>query len=91
VELGRLISHISDWAKVPVRLIRSAEERRDWAHEMRRRRRGEPAPPHLIEDPWGREQAVFEAVFRRIVHASERLAALLSEGDAAGGGRQHGH
>lgn len=91
MELGRLISHIPDWAKVPVRLIRSAEERRDWAQEMRRRRRREPAPPYLIEDPWGREQAVFEAMFRRIVRASERLAALLSEGDAAGEGRQHGH
>lgn len=35
------------------------------------------APPYAIRDPWGREDAVFDATFARIAAALERLAAQL--------------
>jgi protein-tyrosine phosphatase len=38
------------------------------------------SPPYRIEDPWGREDAVFRATFERIAGAVERLAARLAEG-----------
>jgi len=38
-----------------------------------------PAPPFRIADPWGCEDAVFEATFERIRAAVERLAARLAE------------
>jgi protein-tyrosine phosphatase len=37
-----------------------------------------PAPPHRIDDPWGREDAVFIETFEIIRLAVERLAARLA-------------
>ena len=36
-----------------------------------------PGPPHAIEDPWGRDDAVFRANFERIALAVEGLGARL--------------
>ncbi len=43
--IEKLTSHVPEWAKVPIRLVRSAAERQDFSHEMRRRREGEPPLP----------------------------------------------
>jgi protein-tyrosine phosphatase len=43
--IEKLTQHVPEWAKVPIRLVRSAAERQDFAHEMRRRREGEPPLP----------------------------------------------
>ncbi len=203
--LGSWTSHIPTWAKVPVRWLRSVEERQDWSHEMRRRRAGEPAlpggrierivvichgnicrspfagrdlatrlpdcevrtagleaddgkppepfarivaedmgvsldghgarrfdehdvewadlilamqgrhlaklearwsgasanarllgdyldeAPHVIEDPWGSERAVFESVFAQIGRANQRLAELVLDRAAGDESMDHGH
>jgi len=36
-----------------------------------------PAPPHHIEDPWGRSDEVFALVFEQIANAVQRLAQVL--------------
>ena len=42
------------------------------------------APPYAIADPWGCDDAVFDATFERIRTALERLSARLPRaGDAA--------
>lgn len=37
------------------------------------------SPPYTIPDPWGRDEALFEAVFARVSAAVDRVAGLLHE------------
>jgi len=36
-----------------------------------------PAPPHRVEDPWGRSDGVYAMTFERIASAVQRLAQIL--------------
>ena len=36
-----------------------------------------PAPPFLLQDPWGREERVFDQVFERLRIAVENLAVRI--------------
>ena len=40
-----------------------------------------PAPPHRIEDPWGRTDEVYALTFERIVSAVEQLSRVLEPGN----------
>jgi protein-tyrosine phosphatase len=58
----------------------AAEIRRDWPRFASRvRLLGDylPNPPHLLPDPWGEPEPVFERVFARIVLAADNLAERL--------------
>lgn len=41
-----------------------------------------PEPPHLVKDPWGQPDAVFDEIFARVAEAVRRLAGRI-EGDTA--------
>ena len=49
-----------------------------------------PEPPHLLEDPWGHPEPVFDAVFARIREAVEVLALRIEAASVAAPARRAG-
>ena len=49
-----------------------------------------PSPPHLLPDPWGEEEQVFDRVFTRLRRAVENLAVRIETSRRGTGLRRRG-